>query len=242
MIFRLRWTGIALLTMLAAASPCLAATDSTGAGPGRGGIGGLVGGSYMISSQDYSAGALSRFDFSGHWRYVFTPSWRIQIGPGFTWSGYRKEEPMPFTDIRHPEDTAKDGVLTLLVPVSAQVQYTIPKGAWIYHLGAGPGVYRVWVENRRDVLKDPTTFKLHRGLYLGGTAELGIERFLKALPSTSIEGQLASHFVFATRDDQFPNGFNSMLGNMALRVGANYYFSMNRKPAKQELPLPGGQR
>jgi len=242
MIFRVRWTGIALLAVLGTASPCLAATDSTGAGKGRGGIGGLIGGSWMISAQDYSAGAETRFDFSGHWRYVFSDSWRLQIGPGYTWSAYSKEEPMPFPDPNHPGDATKDEVLTQLVPVTAQAQFTIHRGAWIYHLGAGPGVYRVWVQNRRDVLKDPTTFKLHRGLYLGGTVELGAEHLLKSLPSTSVEGQIATHFVDAQRDDQFPNGFNSMLGNLALRVGVNYYFSMVRQPPAEDLPLPGGQR
>jgi len=242
MMFRVRWTGIALIAVLGTASPCLAATDSTGAGPGRGGIGGLIGGSTMISAQDYSTGALARFDFSGHWRYVFSPSWRMQVSPGFTWTAYAKEKPMPFTDPAHPGDVTKENMLTLLVPISAQAQYTLHRGAWVYHLGAGPGVYRVLVENHRDVVKDPTTFKLHRGLYLGGTGQIGVERFIKALPSTSVEGQLATHFVFAQRDDQFPNGFNSMLGNLALRVGANYYFSMIRKPPEAELPLPGGQR
>ena len=241
MMFRIGWTGIALLAVLGAASPCRAATftDSTGAAPGRGAIGGLIGGSYMIAAEDYSQGALSRFDFSGHWRYVFSNSWRLQIGPGFTWSAYRKEEPMPLTDPAHPGDTTKEHMLTQLVPIPAQLQYTIQRGDWVYHLGAGPGVYRILVQNHREDLKDPTTFKVHRGLYWGGTGEVGAERFLKALPSTSIEGQLATHYVFAQRDDQFPNGFNSMLGNLALRAGVNYYFSMKRKPPKTELPLPG---
>ena len=241
MISRVRWASFAVLAMLAAASPCLAAaTDSTGAGPGRGGVGGPIGGSIMVLEEEYSEGALPRFDFSGQWRYAFSNSWRVQFSPGFTWSAYAKEEPIPFTDPRYPADVTKERMLTLLVPVSAQLQWTKHSGSWIYHLGAGPGVYRVWVQNRRKVLKDPITFKEHRGLYLGGTGQIGAERFFKALPSTSLEFALAMHYVVAKRDDQFPSGFNSALGNASLRVGTNYYFSMNRNPKPAETALPGG--
>ena len=57
-----------------------------------------------------------------------------------------------------PADVTKENMLTLVLPVSAQLQYTQKRGAWLYHLGAGPGLYRVWVENRRKVLKDPLNY------------------------------------------------------------------------------------
>src|SRR4029453_6986931 len=217
MISRVLLVGLALFAVLAVASPCLAASDSTGAAPGRGGIGGLIGGSFMLVDADYSKGALPRFDFAGHWRYVFSRSFRMQVSPGFTWSGYAQEEPIPFTDPRYPADQTKHNMLTLIVPISGQIQYTRHRGPWVYHAGLGPGVYRVWVENRRKVLKDPTTFAVHRGTYPGGTAEIGAERFFKALPSTSVEVQTVFHFIFAQWDEQFPNGFNSNLGNLGLR-------------------------
>jgi hypothetical protein len=96
------------------------------------------------------------------------------------------------------------------------------------------------VQNHRKVLKDAQTTKIHRGLYPGVTGEIGAERFLKVLPSTSIEVNLASHFVFAVRDEQFPSGFNSNLAAAALRVGTNYYFNLDRQRRKQpESTLPG---
>jgi hypothetical protein len=241
MISRVCWGSIACLAVLAAASPCLAA-DSTGAVPRRGGVGGKIGGSFFYADADYSMGAQPRFDFAGSLRYVFTPWLRFQFSPEFTWSAYAKDEPVPFTDPGHPGDVTKEQYLTLLLPVHAQLQFTVSRGQWIYYLGAGPGVYRVIVENRRDVLKDPLTLKLHRGLYPGVTGELGAERFLRALPNTSIDFSLANHFVFAVRDEQFPAGFNSNISAIAARVGANYYFDLNRSRRPAVVPLPGIER
>jgi hypothetical protein len=258
MIARASWVGIALLAVLAAA-PCPAqeappptpepspapAADTTaapaptrvGARPGRGSVGGLIGGSYFYSAEEYSKGALPRFDFSGQFRYVMSPSWRLQFSPGFTWAAYSKNEPPPFTDINNPGDTTKERYLTLLVPITAQLQLTWGRSPWHYHLGAGPGIYRLWIQNHRKVLEDPQTFRLHRGLYTGFTVEAGVERFLRALPNTSVEVSAANHSVLATRDDQFPAGWNSTVGAFALRAGVNYYFDLNRpKPARG---LPG---
>ena len=252
MIARARRMGIALIAMLAAA-PCLAqdapaptpsptpapSTARTGAMPGRGSVGGLIGGSYFYKANEYSKGALPRFDFSGQLRYVFSRGFRLQVSPGFTWAAYSKTEPPPFPDFRSPGDLTKEGYLALVVPISAQLQMTWGKSAWHYHLGAGPGVYRVWVQNHRHVLVDPQTFRLHRDAYLGFTAEAGVERFLKALPNTSVEVAATHHYVLATRDDQFPTGWNSPVSLAGVRVGTNYYFDVNKPKKTSELPLPG---
>jgi hypothetical protein len=214
------------------------AAESKGATPRRGGVGGQIGGSYFVATQDYSTGALPRFDFAGHFRYVIAKGFRLQLSPGFSWSGYSKEESPPFTDFRFPADRTKEEYLTLLIPVSAQGQLTWDLGHWHWHLGAGPGIYRVLVENHRKTLEDPVTFRPHRGLYLGGSGELGVERFFKALPSTSVEFSVVGHYVNATRDDQFPTGWNSSLGAAAVRVGASYYFDLQRAKKAPELPLP----
>ena len=258
MISSLRWAGIALCAMLVA-SPSLAQTavpdtvsariaaptpgpasaaanDRTGAAPGRGGVGGSIGGSYFDMGTDYSKGAQPRFDFSGHYRYVFSRHWRLQVSPGFTWSAYAKTEQAPFLDPNAPTATSKEGYLTLLIPVSAQLQIMWGRRPWAYYLGAGPGVYRVWVEDLRAVLMDPTTLRLHRGVYPGATFELGVERFLKPLPNTSLEVSLVQHYVSAKRDDQFPAGWNSSLGALALRAGGNYYFEPRLKKEPEKLP------
>jgi len=251
---------LAIGAILALASPCLA-QDSTeavadvesliGNIPGRGGIGGQFGTSYFRFDRlfgnawftDYSAGARPRFTFSGHFRYVFTPWFRVQLSPGFTWAGYNSDEPAPFADPNFDSDPldprvlTKSEYLTLLVPVSLQAQYVVTRGRWLYYVGAGPGLYRVWVENDRKVLKDPDTKRLHRGIYLGGSAQFGVERFLSSLPSTSIELSLAGHLAIAERDEQFTSGYNSNVMAVELRVGANYYFLPGER-AKEESEGP----
>jgi hypothetical protein len=260
MIQRVTWVGVASLAVLAVALSCpgpigiaLAQTPDTasvtvapapapahaGMVPGRGGVGGQLGGSYFTFDGDYSSGVQPRFAFAGNLRYVVSEWLRLQFSPGFTWTAYSNTEPVPFQDLNFPTDTTKDGYLTLLVPISLQGQWLVHRGAWHYHLGAGPGLYRVWVENHRKVLKDRTSKRLHRGLYPGASAELGVERFMKVLPSTSVEVAVVSHLVFAQRDEQFINGFNSNVGAVEARVGANYYFDLQRQ-LKRETDLPLG--
>jgi hypothetical protein len=225
MIPSVRSAGIALLAVLAAASPCLA---GVGMGAGRGAIGGQLGGSFFWADGDYSEGAKARFAFSGHFRYVLNKSLRWQISPGFTWSGYSSSVEQPVPDGRHPENSDKSSNLTLLLPMTFQLQYLYHTKKWHYHLGAGPGFYRVWIENHREVLPDPVTFVLHQKVHPGVTGEFGVERFLKQLPSTSVEATTVTHWVFAQDDEAYPSGYNSFLAATEIRIGANYYFDMSR--------------
>ena len=245
MIPRVRSAGVALLAALAVASPCLAAE---GAAPGRGALGGHIGGSFFWADGDYSEGAKSRPALSGHFRYVISPRFRWQISPGFTWSGYSGAVAMPVPDGNFPGDVSKRTNLTLLLPMSFELQYLIHAGKWHYHIGAGPGAYRVWIENRRILLTDPVSFAKHRGLYAGVTGEVGVERFLRTHASTSVEASVATHWVFTPSDavppatgsaaPQFPSGYNSFLAATEIRVGANYYFDMSRLTRKTKtLPL-----
>jgi hypothetical protein len=245
MIPRFRWVGLTVLVLLTAASTCLAAGDEPAYKPGKGSIGGQLGGSTfgfdrMFGADwfgDYSKGALPRFSFAAQFRYVQSDHWRWQLSPGFTWTAYKTSTAIPFVDLNAPDDKVKDDMLSLLLPISVQAQYVVRRGRWFYHAGAGPGLYRVWVENHRKVYKDPDTFRLHRGLYPGGTFEIGAERFLRAITTTSIELTWTNHLVLA-QDDQFKNGYDSNLMAMEWRLGVNYYFD----PLKQKNPgitIPG---
>ncbi len=245
MIPRIRWVSFAILGLLTVASACLAAEGEPAYKAGKAGVGCQMGGSYFgfdraFGSQwfgDYSDGAMPRFSFAAQFRYVQSPHLRWQVSPGFTWTAYKTGTPIPFTDLRNPTDNSKDQMLTLLVPISAQAQYVVKRGQWLYHAGLGPGLYRVMVENHRKVLQDPNpaSLRLHRGLYWGGTFELGAERFLRAITTTSIEFSWTNHLVLTQRNDQFPSGFDSNLMAMEWRVGVNYYFD----PLKQKTPAVG---
>ena len=245
MIPRIRWVSFAALALLTIASACLAAEGEPAYKPGKGGIGGQFGGSYfgvdrMFGGEwfgDYSRGAMPRGAFAGQIRYVQSKHWRWQFSPGFTWTTYKTSTAIPFPDLNYPEDRAKDAMLVLMMPATAQLQYVVRRGQWFYHAGAGPGAYRVWVQNRRKVYEDPETFRLHRGLYPGAALEFGAERFLKAITTTSVELTWVSHLVFAQRDEQFPSGYNSNLMATELRIGINYYFDPLRQK-QQGIEIP----
>lgn len=251
MISRVHWVGVAALAMLSVATTSFAA-DSLSVSvfrPGRASIGGLVGGSLFLADKDYSHSRAANGGFEGRdsrprvgmqatFRYVMTPSLRWQISPGWTWAGYEKDAPIPFTDPNYPNDATKEKILAQALPISAQVQYVRRIGGWYAHLGAGPNVSRVWVENRRKVLKDPVSKVLHRGFYPGVSGEFGAERFLKSLPSVSVEFAVDSHWIMAQRDEQFPSGFNSYLDVTAVKFGVNYFFEPKKRFEKKSGSSP----
>ena len=239
MIPRVRSAGIALCAVLAVVSPCLAAE---GMGPGRGAIGGQIGGSSFWADGDFSEGSKPRLGFSGHFRYVINNRLRWQVSPGFTWSGYSGAVAAPVLDGRFPQDVTKRTFLTLLFPMTFEMQVLLHREKWHYHLGVGPGAYRLKVENRHNVLPDPVTFVNHSGIYPGVTAEIGIERFIRSLPSTSVEACVATHWVFAENQQDFPSGYNSFLAATELRVGGNYYFDMSRLKKQKPDQLPPSAR
>jgi hypothetical protein len=212
---------------------------TTGSIPGRAGIGGFLGGSWIWAQDDYSEGALPRFNFAGTFRYQMKTSWRLQISPGFTWNAYTKHADPPYFDPAQPGDFTKQHYLTLLLPMTAQIQWTRHGTKWFPYAGIGPGIYRVQVEHDRDDLLDPITFAVHRGLYLGATVQVGTETYMKGMPNVSVDLNLTNHFIAAKRDDQFPAGWNSGLANVAVSVGMNYYFDLGRMKKKEPLPLPG---
>lgn len=227
-----------------AAAP--AATDTVRSAPPtptrlvkRGSFGGLLGWGTFLADGDYAfrrnpdgsfgdADTRSRPAFAATFRYQATPWLRWQISPGYQWVGYQDDSPVPFPDRNYPDDATKEKYLTQLLPVSFQFHYTQQRGSWLYHAGAGPGLYRVWVQNRRKVLADPVSLKRHVGWYPGASAEIGAARMLQSLPSVSLEGTLDAHWAFATREEQFPSGFNAHVFAMGLKIGANYHFDARR--------------
>jgi hypothetical protein len=88
------------------------------------------------------------------------------------------------------------------------------------------------------VVQDPVTHDRHHGDYFGFTGEIGAERFLHNLTTTSIEGVMSTHYVLAQRADQFPSGFNSIVLPVDLRVCVNYYFDMVRPKKTIDSGLP----
>jgi len=218
--------------------------------PGKGGVGGAFGPSYfrvdrMLGKDwfgDYSAGSQGRLAFVGQFRYIVSRRWRWQLSPGLAWSAYRDAR-MPFRDPSFPRDSVKSSIIALVAPVTAEIQYTHPSGWWIYHAGVGPGLYRVWVENHRKVLKDAESFELHRRIVPGFVFELGAEKFIRVISDMSAEFSLANHLVLAKDTDHFPLGFNTNVMDTELRVGVSYYFDLVRvRPGLGPGVAPPGDR
>jgi IMP dehydrogenase/GMP reductase len=94
----------------------------------------------------------------------------------------------PFEDLNFPgEGTSKEFYLTQFIGADGQLQWFNSAGRTRWHVGIGPSIYRVVLQNHRKVLKDPISLELHSGTHMGGSAEFGYEKFMKKLPNTSIE-------------------------------------------------------
>jgi hypothetical protein len=224
---------LASVTVSFAQQPDSTASARSGARPGRGSIGSQIGSSYIFSGQDYSKGAQPRMTFTGSFGYVISSGWRWQVSPYFTWNAYRTGTALPFTDPYLGYST-KDAVLTQIVGANGQFQRTGTRANWVWHVGAGPAIYRVVVQDHRIVLQDPVSHSLHKGTYLGATAEYGIERFMRSLPNTSLEWTVAYQTAFAKSNSRFPSGFNGTPGAFEIRFGGHYYYDF-KAPKK-----PGG--
>ncbi len=237
MFRRVLLSGVAILLIANATVSHAQQADSlaaarSGARPGRASVGMQFGGNYIAAGGDYHEGAQPRLVFEGSYRYVASPHWRWQVSPYFAWNSYRTGTKAPFVDPNFPSEPDKNFMLAQMVGANAQLQRMGGKANWNWHFGVGPALYRVVVQNHRKVLKDPATKDLHQGLYLGATAEYGIERFMRSLPNTSLEWTVAYHTAFAKRDDQFPSGFNGTPHAVEFRFGGHYYydFRVGKKP------------
>ena len=238
---RARAAGVVALVFLATArlghAQSADSVATKGALPGRGGIGGQIGSAWMFSEGDYSSGSQPRFSFIGHFRYQIDHRLGWQVSPYFTWNGYVSSVAAPYTDINFPaEGTQKENYLTQVLGASTELQWFSGSGRQRWHLGFGPAVYRVVIQNHRKVVKDPLSLELHSGTHLGGTAEYGYEKFMKKLPNTSIEVTAAWHIAFAKSDVRWPSGWNGNPMLLELRAGAHYYYNFRKPKPKPTKP------
>lgn len=238
---RFRVASVVALALLAATGTVRAqqadSIATRGPLPGRGGLGGQVGGSYMFADGDYSDGAQPRLSFTGHFRYVINKSWGWQVSPSFTWSGYVSHTDAPFVDPNFPsEGLSKQFYITELLGVSSQLQWYSGTGRQRWHIGIGPAVYRVVVQNHRKVVEDPVSRELHNGMHMGAVAELGVERFLKRLPNTSLELSVGYQTAFAKSDNRWRQGWNGNPAAVDVRIGGHYYYDFRKPKPKSTKP------
>src|SRR5258707_10380362 len=194
---RFRLASVVALVFLATACASHAQTaDSVatrGPLPGRGGIGGQMGGSYFIAEGPYSDGAQPRLSFIGHFRYVIGRHWGWQVSPYFTWTGYVSRVAAPYPDLNFPaEGTSKEFYITQIVGAAGQLQWITGGPPRRRPPGGGPPPYPGVVPKPRKGLKDPPTLELHPGTPPRGTAELRPGGGPKKSPPTPAPGPPAA--------------------------------------------------
>ena len=234
-----RFRPASVVAMIALATACAGvafAADTTpvkGPAPGRAGIGGQIGSSFIFAGGDYADGAQPRLSFAGHFRYQADAHWGWQFSPQFTWNGYVSHANAPFEAQNSvPGNRTKQKYLTQIAGLGSQLQYFGGSGDTRWHVGFGPGVYRVVVQNNRKVVMDPVTTELHKSAHLGLGAEFGIERLTKRLANTSLEATVALQTVFAGDDTKYASGWNGTPMLVEIRIGAQHYYDFRRsKPA-----------
>ena len=245
MISRVRLASLAFVLLVSSVTASFAQqSDSTtsvhpnGFRPHFGAVGGQLGIADIVAGGDYANGAMPRLCFNGSFRYVASPHWGWQVNPYYSWVGYKTGVSSPIMDPAYPTEITKDHYLTQVMGANAQVMRFFHHGGWLWHIGAGPAVYRVLLEDNRTIIKDPTTFARHRATYMGATAEIGAEHFLKSLSTTSLEWTAGWHAAFAKDDTNFPNGFSDTPQVFELRFGGHYYFDLSapkKSPTKPGL-------
>jgi len=234
-----RFRPASVVAMIALATACAGvafAADTTpvkGPAPGRAGIGGQIGSSYIFAGGDYADGAQPRLSFAGHFRYQIDSHWGWQFSPQFTWNGYVSHVDAPYlAENSVGNNFTKQRYITQIAGLGSQLQYFGGDAGTRWHVGFGPAIYRVVVQNNRKVVRDTLSKELVRGAHLGASAEFGIERMNKRLPNTSLEATVALQTVFAGDDTKYASGWNGTPMLVEVRIGGHYYYDFRRpKPA-----------
>jgi len=187
---------------------------------------------------DYSNGASPRLAFDAHWRYQMSNAGapRSESVHVTGYSSKHDAAGVPATPrhsrIELPTDGDKSDYLTLFC-VSLQLQYY--GGTALAITWARGRHLSVWVENRRKVLKDPVSLKLHRGLYPEPRGDR-TGALLQGHPAVSLEFALAGHLALSQRPEQFVSGINSNVMAVEFRFGGNYYFTPGPRKAPAAAP------
>ena len=218
-----RWA----LAALAAGSIAFPSVVHAQYAAGKGSLGGSLGVPTILATGELKRGQRPRIIGKGHFQYVMDNDWRLSFRGGFGWLGYSDKFNAPFLlqAAAAGGDSTRGDQLVILNPFTAVLTYTRRMSkSWQAFVGAGPGAYRVNIQNDHRTLFDPVTHSRYRYGSLGASGEGGMEYFLPANRNVSLEGVGTIHYLFKGNKDRFPSGYSGKHMFLDLSLGVNVYF------------------
>lgn len=179
---------------------------------GKGGIGGSGGFMLVTGDKDLSRNAQPRLLGNIDVRYVSHPWLGFHGSFGRGWNSY----------------SGRNDTLTIVEPVTFGAEYRQVLERWpryVPHVGAGFGVYSVWVREKLRVTEDPQTLERRHTINPGMNITAGLEYFMTR--SVTVSYDFMWNKIFSKNTKDFPSGFGGDYSYVQLVVGVNYYFSMD---------------
>jgi hypothetical protein len=196
----------------------------------------------ILATGELKRGQRPRIIGKLHFQYVMSRDWRLSLRAGFGWLGY-DDTPAPFVlQAEQPAgDPTRTDQLVIFNPFSAVLAYTHKlSDSWQGFVGAGPGMYRVNIQNDHRTIFDPVTHARYRYFSPGASAEGGAEYFLAANRNVSLEGVSSIHYLLRDNKDRFPSGYSGKHMFLDVSIGVNVYFRPSGTPAPPpEVPSEG---
>jgi len=241
-LIRPRWALAALAAGLFAVPSVVQAEEI----PGKGSVGGTIGFPIILATGELKQGQMPRLMGKANFQYVINKDWRTSFKFGYGWFGWSDKFNAPFI-LQAAEaggDTTKGDQLLILNPFTATMQYTheLSKN-WLAWVGAGPGVYRVNIQNDHRTIYDPVTHERFKFGSFGVSGTAGAEYFIPANKNVSLLGSATIDYLFNSNTEKYPSGYSGKYMFMDLSIGVNVYFKpLGAKsaptPVPSEIPPP----
>jgi hypothetical protein len=207
-----------------------------------GSLGATLGVPFILAPGELKWGQKPRIMGKGNFQYVINKSWRTSFKFGYGWNGYSDEFNAPFT-LQAAEaagDTSKGDQLVIMNPFTATVHWTHEMSKnWMWYVGAGPGVYRVNIQNDHRTIYDPVTHERFKFGSFGISGTGGMEYFLPSNHNVSLLGTATVDHLFSSFKDRFPSGYSGPYTFMDVSIGVNVYFKpLGAKSTPAPAPTP----
>jgi len=203
---------VAWFAVLSIAAACLAGPSAAQDLDGKGSVGASGGLVLITGDKDLSRKAQPRL--LGHFdlRYVMHPRLAVHGTFGRGWNSY----------------SGRADTLTIIEPITFGLEYRHvmdQRPRYLPHVGAGVGVYSMWVRKSLKVTRDPITLENRHTVDWGMNVTGGLEYFMTR--SVTVNYDFVWHKIFSADMKDFPSEFGGDDSFIQFVIGVNYYFSMD---------------